>query len=291
MIKSTIRKIIRIFIRCRSNETIEDCISRHKSKIMHYFYKTPIEYPDLRRALIECGITSGDNIVVHCAWREFYNFKGSPNDVIDLLREIVGVETNISMPCYGSELDFINLVNSKSNAGVLSEVFRMSYPVNRSACAHFSMAVWGPDSLELVKDHNKSTYGFDFNSPYYRCLNQKKCKIVLLGLGKRPKKLSLIHVAEYINKDYSNYYRSFFDYEYDMTIEYDADGKNIKKMRMRNWAPGCGKLIKRNINKLYTCNNGYKHIKISNLNIITLNAYDTLKYAEKLVKEGERFTK
>lgn len=288
------RERIRLFIRgllsCRTHETVEDGIARHITNVKKKVLKRKYSIEELEEGFREVGITEGDTIIVHSAWREFYNFCGSPNDVIDLLIKIVGPMGNVVMPCYGDNILHFNERYTKSCAGVITEVFRTQYKAKRSCCNHFSMCAIGRDAEYLTQDHINSIYGFDEHSPYYKAGELENSKVVFLGLGKKPKKVSLIHVAEFELKDCVESCRQLISEKYiPSLIYYENEIEKTRIQEMYYWG-GRRKLNAKTIRQIYKKENEFSLAKISNLIVVSISYKKTKEFIKKELLGGKCFT-
>lgn len=134
------KKMIKKVFQFRKNETLNDYVYRKKLNFEKNFLKQKFSCNDLKEVFKQIGINDGDNIMVHACYRAFYNFEGTPEDIIDMLIELIGTNGNLFMPCYGANIEEFNVDTDKSMAGVLSECFRKYSDVLRSKGSHFSCA-------------------------------------------------------------------------------------------------------------------------------------------------------
>lgn len=281
MIKRVIRILLRTILRANKNETINSVIDRKWVKIQKKICRVPISKIDLKNVLISLGISKGDNLMVHASWRQFYNFEGKPEDVIETLKEILGDEGTLLMPSYGSERTFFDIRKTPSSAGVLSEVFRLLPDTYRSACTHFSVCASGKNAPEIISEHFNSEYGFDNLSPYYKFANLDNSKVLFIGLGKEPTKISLFHCAAYVLKDRIPYYQNLLSHKYTSTLIMN-NKEYVKNMVIRK--PG-----HKNDNKVFKKifrsikNRGY--IRTSNIDLVILDAKEGL---NKAIQFGEK---
>lgn len=118
--------------------------------------------------------------MVHCSWRNMYQFIGKPYDVINILLNDIIPKGTLAMPCYVQNIKVVDIDKDPSAAGVLSEVFRTQYNVKRSKGNHWQVAAIENNADYIVNDHIKSVYGFDKNSPYYKFAMLKNSYIVLM---------------------------------------------------------------------------------------------------------------
>lgn len=199
--KSSIRVIVRKILGSRQNETISNSISRHKVKFKKYIYKKKISPQEFIDCIQKLGIKKGDHLMVHASWRDCFNLDMTPIEVVETLKNILGDDGTLLMPSYGSVKDYFDLNKTPSAAGVLSETFRTSPNVFRSACTHFSIAAYGKYAKKLTEDHYKSVYGFDEFSPYTKFASVEGSKILFLGLGKKPTQISIFHCSGWMLRD------------------------------------------------------------------------------------------
>jgi aminoglycoside 3-N-acetyltransferase len=282
MIKKIIRIIVRKLLYTRERETIRSAMDRHFVRLKKIVYKKKITQLDLKEALEKLDINIGDNLMVHSAWRQFFNFSGNPDDVIKVLQDIIGEEGTILMPSYGPGKKYFDVENSPSEAGVLSEVFRKQDNIYRSACTHFSVCGKGPLAYEITKDHIKSEYGFDSNSPCYKFSQLEKSKLLFMGLGSKPTKISLFHCAGYMLMDEDPHLKEILSDRYNATLIVDGN-KYEKSMVIRKPGHGNNNSV---FKRIYSEIRKKNHIKISNLDLVIIDANEGLNKAVDFAKRG-----
>ncbi len=172
--------------------------------------KTTID--DLRDVLVhELGVKRGDKLIVSSSFGQL-NASYSPQQVVDLLKELVGTEGLIMMPYYppmnSTEWAAKGLVfdmnNTKSGMGVLTNVFAHSEGVVMSKHPIKGVCAWGSGAAEMIADHDKSTTPFYWDSPYGRLL---KAHSKSLGLGL--KNIPIFHTFEDVLSVHpSDYYQA-----------------------------------------------------------------------------------
>jgi aminoglycoside N3'-acetyltransferase len=283
MVKKKIRMIFRKIIRAKEHETINNAINRKKIKIKKKIYKKAISSENLRLTLINLGIKKGDNIMVHASWREFFNYPGKPENVINIIKELIGEEGTLLMPSYGKDRTFFDVNKTPSSAGVLSEVFRLQPNTLRSACTHFSVSASGKNALDLTKNHIKSEYGFDYNSPYYLLSQLANSKILYLGLGKEPTQISLFHCAGYILKEELPIYKKLLSNRYKSVLV--KDGVEFEKnmlIRQRGHKNN-SKMFK----KIFRSIKNKKQKKLSNMHFVIMDANEGLQKAIEFGRKGK----
>lgn len=194
-LKQRARLCIRNILKVREHETISDAIDRKKYHFWKKINRKTFSDYELRNALLSLGLKSGDTVIVHSSWRAFIGYEKNADSVIDLLLDIVGKKGTILMPAYTVDKKKFKW-SDVSEAGYLSEIFRKKYCKARSMNSVFSMCAYGDKAANLTKDHIDSLYAFDEKSPYYLAM-KNNAKILLMGLGKRPHKITLFHCVTY----------------------------------------------------------------------------------------------
>lgn len=193
-IKSICRASIRWALRIRDQETIEDGLVRHRYRFLRHCDKRSFGPGELKEALGEMGVKPGDSLMVHASWRAAYGYSGSPQSFVGVLLDCLGEEGTLLMPAYSSPESIFDVEESKSTAGVLSEIFRNMDGVKRSAIPHFPVCAKGALSDELFRQENTSAFGFDESSPYSRFVDAGG-KVLLVGLPRNTWKISCFHVS------------------------------------------------------------------------------------------------
>lgn len=228
-LQNVARNTVRRAVGARDGEPIRD--ARRRNQIERIKKKDHVKYgkADLLDALKEIGVNPGDTLVVHSAWRAFYNFTGRPEDVISALQESVGECGNLLMPCYGAEKGYLDVSRTKSHVGVLSEIFRCQDGVRRAAVPHFTLAGRGPDIDELFAMETQCMYGFDDCAPYTKAID-KGAKVLLMGLPSNTSKISVFHRTGWLAKDYSERYASIWSDPIDAIIVDENGETHMRKM-------------------------------------------------------------
>ena len=276
------KKIIRQLIGARERETIEDALVRKKIGIEKHLYKTRYSTEMLQSVIVSCGISEGDIVMVHCSWRNMYNYEGTPESAIGMLKSIVGESGTILMPSYGSGRLCFDVHNTPSRAGVLSEVFRKQDGVYRSRCTHFSVAGCGKDAEELLSDHINSRYGFDGHSPLAKLSSRPNGKVLFLGLGSRPTKISIFHCAGAYLRDSDEKLKRLLSREYESEL-IDEGTHYTKSMYIRQ--PG-HENDKASFRRIFDSLSKKKVKKISNLDVVVIDAAEAFWQAVEFARRG-----
>jgi aminoglycoside 3-N-acetyltransferase len=129
-------------------------------------------------------VQPGATLFLHSAWDEFYNFDGSPVDLVHLLQQLVGPEGTVVMPAYPLQIRpdaVFDVQRTPTGAGLIPEVFRRTPGARRSINLVHSVAAIGPNADFLVRDHHRSETPWDQHSPYAR-LAEVDAVLVCMGL-------------------------------------------------------------------------------------------------------------
>lgn len=282
IIKEVLRKIIRAVIGAKKNENINDAIERKLIQIEKRFYKSRYSTNMLKAALENCEISNGDILFVHCSWRNMYNYDGGPEDVIEMLKALVGQSGTILMPSYGADRKWFDVAETPSNAGVLSEVFRQQMGVLRSACTHFSVAGTGRNAEDILEGHIRSQYGFDQYSPLFKLGEYANSKVLFLGLGSEPTKISIFHCAGAFLREHNAKLKKLLSYEYESVLVLNGNPQK-KKMYIR--LPG-HKNDNKVFRKIFRSIKNRKRAKISNLDVVVINAREAIQQAILYAENG-----
>ncbi len=220
------RAIIRVAFGVKGGETIKSAIERKRIHIIRLLDKRRISKKEFRKMLKYVGLKRGDTIIIHCGWRGCYSLDMSPEEVIEIFRDIVGENGLILMPAYGESADYLDIRKTPSHAGALSEIFRKMDGVVRSRQPHFSMCAIGKGANEVCDGHDRCVYSFDKCSPYYKAIKKYDAKVILMGLDKHSVKTPVYHLAAVEAIKNSKKYEAIYDTnEFGKVI--DKDGKII----------------------------------------------------------------
>ena len=145
---------------------------------------------DLENQFRSIGLREGDSVLVHCAFSKIGPVSGGPATFIQALKNTVGLNGNILMPSSPNDsfqLDYIQKIksfdvqNEPSKMGWLSEVFRKSEQVFRSAHPAEPVCAWGKDAKWLTENHEIDGTAYGLNSPFYK-LTEINGKILYIGV-------------------------------------------------------------------------------------------------------------
>lgn len=164
---------------------------------------------EMQKILIEqLKIEEGDNLLIHCGFG-FLNPDFTPEELLALLKYIVGEKGTIVMPYYpsGLSIDWLesaqifDIEKVRCRTGILAE--KLACDTTSTISVHPTKAVvaWGKYSKDICAEHMDSRYPFDINSPYYKLAVLKQSKSI--GLGVR--NCSMFHCAEDIYESDKSY--------------------------------------------------------------------------------------
>jgi aminoglycoside 3-N-acetyltransferase len=139
------------------------------------------------------GITAGDTVVMHSAFRVFNGFAGTPEQVIACVLKVIGESGTlvmVSMPYGGSTAAYLragvpfDVRQTRSAMGVITEVFRHTPGVVRSLNPAHPVLAWGPASPWIIAGHEHTMYSCGKGSPFEK-LVQLQAKALLFDVPLR----------------------------------------------------------------------------------------------------------
>jgi len=163
---------------------------------------------EIKTALKDVGIKSGDSAIVHSSLKAFGKVENGPDDIIDAMLEVIGPEGTVVFPTFtlsfqANENVIFDMVNSRSETGVITELFRKRPGVLRSSHLVHSVAVKGKRELEALGD---GILPCGKGSPFEFLYNVNAWNI-FLGVGFTS--CTALHmVEEYIQVPY-RYYKTY----------------------------------------------------------------------------------
>ena len=160
--------------------------------------KTPVSVTraQLAAGLRELGLAEGDSLIIHSSLSSMGHMEGGAEAVIEALLEAIGPRGNLMLPAFNYSAPvpepYFDPATTPARTGAIPEAGRKRPGAVRSLHPSHSVAVIGPQAVELTRDH-LSVRAFGIGSPIDR-LAQMGGKVLLLGVGHTSH--SLIHVAE-----------------------------------------------------------------------------------------------
>lgn len=162
---------------------------------------------ELESALRALGVSEGDSIVVHAAFRPLNGFRGEPVHIIDCLLDIIGPNGHLlmlSMPYGGTAREYLeshpvfDVRRTPSRMGVLSECFRRRRGVLRSLNPLHPVLAWGPRADWIVAGHEALAHSCGRGSPFERML-ALDAKALFFDVG-----LETLTFAHYLEEMFSD---------------------------------------------------------------------------------------
>ncbi len=145
----------------------------HK-RVGKVIYKKKYSSKELISTMCSLGMKAGSVVCIHCAMKEFYNYKGTPEDIIKEILDVIGPKGTLMMPSYPRK-DIINKpgyvfnrATDPTDAGALAEAFRKYPGVKRSVSVQHSVSAIGYYADYLIKDHFKCHDPWRKGSRYQR---------------------------------------------------------------------------------------------------------------------------
>lgn len=257
----------------------------HK-RIGQHLYHKKYSTTELITHMQELGMTKGSVVCVHAAMREFYNFKGTAEELIKGIQNVITEQGTLLMPAYPDPSVIHNNTyifdpcTAPTKAGYLAEIFRKSIGVVRSINVQHSVCAWGKYAEWLTKDHHTCTNCWDENSPWYR---MTRLNALVFSLGLPDYYIGTFdHCVEGLLYKQHPYWAQFFTvtktYRY---IDYD---KKIKEYTCIE-----GDLERRSREKRltkYFSSNDYRKNRLSNLRIKVFESQACLDKMIALGKHG-----
>jgi aminoglycoside N3'-acetyltransferase len=199
---------------------------------------------DLRRM----GVRPGDALIVHSSYRAIAGLppgvhgrpdcgvEGGPTGVVEALKEAVGPAGLLAMPTFTfGRFGVFSVADSSSQTGAVTEAFRLSPGVQRSAHPTHAMALWGQGAEEVARAHLE-TAGLDVGSPYHLASLRPGALILLIGVDNTAN--SFIHVCEAIvDLPYAG--RVYWHGRQRAYAVVHLDGRRERRVNLRT--PGCSK--------------------------------------------------
>ncbi|BCA85007.1 hypothetical protein EsVE80_05300 [Enterococcus saigonensis] len=286
-IRLLIRKYLRIVVKARENETISDAFVRKKKNLYIKFNQKTFSIDELDCILEYMGLQEGDYIFLHCSLKSFFQFENMNSEIlINKILSKIGESGVLMMPGSGDNQNFLDVLYTPSSFGKITEVFRSNYPIKRSLNSYFSVSYLNGKDSCYKDNHIKSRYPFDEKSPFNDLLVNDG-KILCLGIGKHPHKITFIHYVVYrLLKDNKNF-EKIIGKELNTTLVLEDRSKIEKNIIVR--ADGL-KNDKRNISKLAK-NTHHKYLKKGKLDCYCCNAVDIFDTAKQMMNSNIKFYK
>lgn len=255
-----------------------------KKSIGKLIYHKRYNAHDIVCIMQEMGMTKGSVVCIHSSMKEFYNYRGTAEEIIDAIIQVITSEGTLIMPCFPKKTlirneKYVFSKDDPTGAGYLAEVFRKYPEVERSVNVQHSVAAWGKYAKWLTSDHQNCRDCWDSNSPWRRMLDLNAL-VFNFGLP-RSFMGTFRHCVESSLKDEHPYWAQFFTKEEE--FRYYDENNCIK-----NYTSKTKEFERRNNSKyqsLYFDNEDWQIKKISNLEI---KVFYTEKCFPKMLELGRK---
>ena len=263
-------------------------VRKKQQQLERLFYHQKYTARELVDELVRMGMKSGSTVIVHCAMNNFYNYRGTVDELIDELLCALGPEGTLCMPAfpydkYNTDKVF-DVRTEKTAAGLLAETFRKRPGVKRSLNQLHSVCVLGSKADYIVGEHHHSRTCFDEHSPFYK-IYELGGKSICLGL---PDYFlgTCAHISECLLRDKLAYFRDKFTTP--VTFNYiDQDGNRFTHtMLTHSKTPYIRQMSKKIIDENFD-HSKYAIERFSNL---WINVYDVREMVDtltRLAREGK----
>jgi amino acid adenylation domain-containing protein len=154
-------------------------IRQGKNMATTFFSYTPLE---LVNTLKTMGITAGDTVLMHSAFRVLNGFDGTPDLVIECVLNLIGESGNlsmVSMPYTRSTAAYLqagvpfDVQHTMSAMGIITEMFRHQPGVVRSINPAHPILACGPAAPWLIADHEHTLYSCGKGSPFEKLVHMQ----------------------------------------------------------------------------------------------------------------------
>ncbi len=152
--------------------SMKSFVRKRRQQLERLVYHQKYTAKELADEVVRLGIKRGQVVIVHCAMNNFYNYRGTVDELIDELLRILGPEGTLCMPAfprnkYDNSREF-DVRTEPTAAGLLAETFRKRPGVKRSLNQLHSVCALGPKADYIVGEHHLSHTCFDEHSPFYK---------------------------------------------------------------------------------------------------------------------------
>lgn len=245
---------------------------------------------ELLALLRRLGLEKGDVLLVHSSFDQFLGFRGSAQEVVQVLLEAAGAEGTVMMPTMpftGTAVDharkgkLFDVLRTPSQMGLITEVFRRSPGVKRSVHPTHPVAAWGLKADEMLAGHHLAKTPCGRSTPYGRLID---CDGKILFLGTSIDSMTFFHSLE--EELESSMPFSPFTKEVFSLRSRDQSGKDLVATT-RLFEPAYSK--RRNIRKLLPVlqqQGAWRAGKVGKLRVILLEARHVLAAAQTLADRG-----
>ncbi len=279
-------------------EYLSDTIRKKRAKIEKLFYHRKYTAKELVEELKRLGMRSGAVVIVHSAMSSFYNYMGTPDELIDELLKAIGPDGTLCMPAYPDDKfnpsKVFDVRTEKSAAGLLTETFRKRPGVKRSLNKLHSVCALGPKADYIVGEHHLSATSFDEHSPFYKIYELGG---IAIALGLQSYFMgTCVHIPESMLREKMTFFRDKFTTP--VTFKYiDKEGNYVTHTTLTKAKKHYVRYRNTKLMDKYFDPTKYRRVRFSNLRITIWNIpyvvdkIIQLAYEGKTIYSHPKFTK
>lgn len=259
-------------------------VRKKRQQMERLFYHKKYTARELADELVRMGMKPGSVVIVHCAMNNFYNYRGSVDELIDELLRVLGPEGTLCMPAFPYDKNnpdkVFDVRTEKTAAGLLAETFRKRPGVKRSLNQLQSVCALGPKADYIVGEHHLSKISFDKYSPFYK-IYELGGYAVSLGLARAYYSVCA-HVPEALLYDEIGFFHDKFTMP--VTFKYiDQDGNPFSHTMLTQ---GKTSYIVKHSWKFIVDNFDKSKYTIERFSNLWLNVYDVRALIDTLTRLG-----
>lgn len=120
---------------------------------------------DIKDSFIAMGVSPGDVLIIQSSYKGCGEIENGPDGLIDTLMELLGTEGTLIMPAYNftqwTENHYFDVLETTSEVGAITEIFRKKPEVARTAHPIHSLSVWGKYKDKFASLDYASSFGQD----------------------------------------------------------------------------------------------------------------------------------
>lgn len=229
MSKSLLTELGTIFKACTGVDDISMLKKDIKKRVGKLIYHKTYTADDLIDVLKSLGMKKGQVVCIHSSMKEFYNYRGTAEELISKILDYLTPEGTLLMPAFvdydiqASDQYIFDKKRDKTAAGFLAETFRKYPGVLRSINVRHSICAIGKYAKELTDGHQNCRVYWDEDSPWYK-MTRLDALVVDLGM---PKNYigTFDHCVEAILYKEHPYWKQFFNLQ--KTFRYYNDNGEI----------------------------------------------------------------
>lgn len=184
-----LRRLVGKCLGDRQKRAVKSTVNRTKQRLVRALRS--YDARQLKTALRRMGVSESDTLLVHSNFEPHSGFRGTPQDLVNALAELVGDKGNllmVSIPFRGSSYDHLMLNKvfdvrkTLSMMGLVTEIFRRKKGTLRSLHPTHPVLAYGKDAAGLVEGHEKCLYPCGPGSPFDK-FRAARGKILFFDVG------------------------------------------------------------------------------------------------------------